>query len=842
MSDDKKGEAKMRKTFILGLFIFLTIGMGVYAGGQPEVPSIPPVTSGTQYLSPNGDEVKDKAAIDFSVTVYVKSKEGYVPKYGLEIKDTQGNILKQVVEQEDRDVGWLRSLFMGYKKFELERSITWDGKNTDGDVVEDGSYSLSLWVEGPDGKRQEQGLDDFVVDTTPPKAVIVEPDSLIFSPNGDGRKDTITISHTKATTEDEWVGEIKNSKGGVVKTSTWKNDTPGEVVWNGTDDSGKAVPAGEFSYELSAEDRAGNKAEDIVLEGIELDRTETPIEVVIDPEYFSPNGDGRQDDSVAYLDQAVQEGMVEWSWTVVNARGEKVNTEQGKGQVPSEILLGGLDDKGRPLPEGVYQFSYSVQYRNGNRPSVSEKFEIDVTPPTIDVIVDAPIFSPDGDDQRDDTSIKFKSNEIVTWEGSIVDLEGNDVLATSSERTTSLIVWDGTDEADKIVDDGEYLLLASFTDRAGNTTDIVPKTVKVDTASVEVKIAAGLKGFSPNNDGRNDQLPLRIESNQYSDVQRWTVSITAQEDEVRRVFSGEGELPKELNWEGNLGQQEDLDTRAAPEGRYIAEIDVEYKKGKSAEARTGSFILDVTPPRVGVKVAQDPFARTNGSIEGDVYITVDVEEETEVADWSMDIVDKKGDVIRTYTGDGDPSGDITWNAGSPEDKAKLDTEMFTLNLKVTDESGNVRDYTQQVPLDVFLVKREGKLYIAVPNIIFGAYQHTLDSRGPEMEERNSKSIERVRSIYQRYPSNDLLLEGHALNIYRGRNAEKEAAEEEILVPLTRRRANTVKDALVERGMEAEKIEIEYFGGRLPIVSVHDEEVRWKNRRVEFIMKRNSPEN
>ena len=827
----------MKKISLIGLILFVYIGFGVYAGGQPEVPSIPPVTSGTQYLSPNGDEVKDQATIDFTVTVYVKSKEGYVPEYGLEIKDAQGNILKQIVEKEDRDIGWLRSLFTGYKKFELERSVTWDGKNAEGEVVEDGTYSLSLWVAGPDGKRQTQQLDNFVVDTQPPKAVIVEPESLIFSPNGDGHKDTITISHTKATSEVEWTGEIKNSEGEVVKTFTWENSTPGDVVWDGTGDDGNALPEGTYSYVLSSEDRAGNESGDIILEGIELDRTDTPIEVVIEPEYFSPNGDGAQDEAVAYLDQAVKEEILGWSWTVVNERGEAVNQGQGEGEVPPEIVLEGLDDEGQPLPEGTYRFSYSVTYRNGNRPVATEEFELDVTPPQINVSVNNPVFSPDGDGRKDTTSIQFKSNETVTWEGSIVDPDGREILATSSERTTSLIVWDGTEESGEAVEEGRYLLLASFTDRAGNTTDIVPKTVKVDNEPVNVRIAAGQKGFSPNNDGRNDRMPLQIEASQYEEVQRWTVAITAQGKDVRRVFSGEGELPKELSWDGNLSQQEDLDTRSAPEGRYSAEIDVEYMKGKSAQSTTDSFVLDVTPPRVGVKVAQDPFARTNGSIEGEVYITVNVEEETEVTDWSMDIVDKNGDVIRTYNGDGDPSGNITWNAGAPEDKAKLDTEMFTLNLKVSDQGGNVREYTQQVPLDVFLVKRNGKLHIAVPNIIFGAYQHALDSRSEEMYQRNLESIERVLNIYNRYPANDLLLEGHALNIYRGVDAEKEAEEEEILVPLTRRRANTVRDALVEGGMDSEKIEIEYFGGRLPIVSVHDLDVRWKNRRVEFIMKK-----
>ena len=827
----------MRKTLFIGLVLFISLGIGLYAGGQPEVPSIPPVTSGTQYLSPNGDEVKDQATIEFTATVYVKSKDGYVPEYGLEITDNQGNILKQIVEKEERDVGWLRSLFMGYKKFELERSVTWDGKNADGDVVNDGVYSLSLWVAGPDGKRQEQQLDDFVVDTKPPEAIIVEPETMIFSPNGDGYNDTITISHTKASSEVEWTGEIRNSEGEVVRTYTWQDSTPGEAVWDGTDDEGRVLPGGEYDYVLSAEDRAGNESEEITLEGITLDRTETPIEVVIEPAFFSPDGDGVQDVAIAYLDQAVKEGIEGWSWSVVNARGEIVNSGEEEGEAPPEIVLEGLGDEGEPLQEGEYKFSYTVRYRKGNRPSAEETFGIDITPPKVDVTIENRIFSPDGDGKKDTASAKFTSNEKVTWQGELVDLEGNEIFSTNSERTTSLVVWDGSTAEGDMADQGEYLLLATFTDRAGNSTDIVPKTVKIDTEPVDVRIAAGIKGFSPNNDGTKDVLPLEIESNQYSDVQRWTVEIKAEQEDVRRVFSGEGDLPKELSWDGNLARQSDIQSGTAPEGRYTAEINVEYLKGKSAEGTTDMFILDVTPPRVGVKVGQDPFARTNGSIEGDVYITVDVEEENEIIDWAMDIVDKNGDIIRTYTGDGDPSGDITWNAGSQEDKAKLDTEVFTLQLQVSDEGGNVREYSQDVPLDVFLVKRDGKLYIAVPNIIFGAYQHALDSRSPEMEKRNINSIERVLNIYRRYPNNGLLLEGHALNIYRGVDPQKEAEEEEVLVPLTRRRANTVQDALIERGMDSEKIEIEFFGGRLPIVSVHDKEVRWKNRRVEFIMKK-----
>ena len=39
----------------------------------------------------------------------------------------------------------------------------------------------------------------------------------------------------------------------------------------------------------------------------------------------------------------------------------------------------------------------------------------------------------------------------------------------------------------------------------------------------------------------------------------------------------------------------------------------------------------------------------------------------------------------------------------------------------------------------------------------------------------------------------------------------------------------------EFAFDPDRIEKSWYGGAFPIVDVHDTEVRWKNRRVEFIM-------
>ena len=126
--------------------------------------------------------------------------------------------------------------------------------------------------------------------------------------------------------------------------------------------------------------------------------------------------------------------------------------------------------------------------------------------------------------------------------------------------------------------------------------------------------------------------------------------------------------------------------------------------------------------------------------------------------------------------------------------------------------------------------------MTVPNIIFGAYQFELDSYGEEQYQKNLESIDRVIDIYKRYPTYNLVLEGHALNIYDPQTQAAENLEEEkILEPLTVNRAGEVQDALIERGFDFEKVIVHTFGGKNPIFSISDENENWKNRRVEFVM-------
>ena len=56
-----------------------------------------------------------------------------------------------------------------------------------------------------------------------------------------------------------------------------------------------------------------------------------------------------------------------------------------------------------------------------------------------------------------------------------------------------------------------------------------------------------------------------------------------------------------------------------------------------------------------------------------------------------------------------------------------------------------------------------------------------------------------------------------------------------LTPLSLKRAEFVKQNLVEKGVSASRLDTEGKGGTEPVVDFRDKDNNWKNRRVEFIL-------
>jgi hypothetical protein len=101
----------------------------------------------------------------------------------------------------------------------------------------------------------------LLVDTRPPDLVSLTPGSganIWFSPNGDGVRDTVSLS---ATNEDigTLIAHVVDAGGAVMKTWTLPNGSVAEAItWNGRTSTGAIAPDGVYTIKVAPRDRAGN--------------------------------------------------------------------------------------------------------------------------------------------------------------------------------------------------------------------------------------------------------------------------------------------------------------------------------------------------------------------------------------------------------------------------------------------------------------------------------------------------------------------------------------------------------------------------------------------------------
>ena len=721
----------MRKFWLPVLMALLALG--AFARGQKDAPVILE-SDGPQYVSPNHDGIKDTAVLGFTVKIKLRSLAGYIPKYGIQVIDKDGNVVNEIEGKEQRDISGIEAIGRDYEFFEMRREIMWDLRGTDGELVPDGEYVVRVWVEDANRNRSELDIEKFIVDTVAPTVELAfkdGADSLWFSPKGQRKTAEILVNGAE---EALWVLQIVDEEDEPVVTKRLSDSALKEFIWDGCDDNGNFVADGNYAFKVMGEDYAGNKSEPALLAGIRVDNRPTAVTASAEFDGFSPNGDGKRDTLDVKLDYKLSTDFVSWSWRIEKTENpESTDAETAAGEGPQPTMKSG-----------------DVVEMDEEPAAGSEESAADNN--SDETAVDAPVAVSGGAEAEPLTDIE-EAEEAV-----------EEPTAAESEEIVAL----------------------------------EEETAEEASVAVEEEAIAGTE----------------------------TEAVSVEE------FNAPADpevLPSVITLNGK-----DENGNVLEDGWYRFVFSIEYKNGNKEEAFL-PFLIDTVAPTVELKSVANPFVKVEpNSAKGEYFITLDAKDEGTLEGWDMEILDDKDSVLKMFAGEGDPSRLITWN-GEVAD-VNEETGVYYIDFTVIDKGGNETIIRRPVVLDILLIERDGKYYLMVPNIIFGAYQFELDSYGEEQYQKNLESIDRVIDIYKRYPTYNLVLEGHALNIYDPQTQAAENLEEEkILEPLTVNRAGEVQDALIERGFDFEKVIVHTFGGKNPIFSISDENENWKNRRVEFVM-------
>ncbi|MBN1524514.1 MAG: OmpA family protein [Spirochaetales bacterium] len=344
-----------------------------------------------------------------------------------------------------------------------------------------------------------------------------------------------------------------------------------------------------------------------------------------------------------------------------------------------------------------------------------------------------------------------------------------------------------------------------------------------------IQIRPGFESFSPNKDGIKDVMPLFPFVGGPFD--RFEIRIKNAENKTFETIRGGNVIAKEYTWDGLSDSN-----KTADDGAYTAELVIIAGSDEKTVSST-PFIVDTTPPAVSVTISNRVFSPDKDGKADTSTISLASKNNEKIFDWKLTIIDPVGNVFLEHIGIPGKDTSFTWNGYSSAGELVQSSQQYTVKTEVQDKAGNKTTISDVIDTDILVQKFGNRFKVIIPSIVFEGYSDDFTVGKPEQVRKNREVLDRLSELFANYPGYSLIVEGYAVNVYTDSAARIKKENEEVLLPLSQKRAESIRTALIERGFIADNIIAVGKGNANPVVPYTDSENQWKNRRVEFILEK-----
>jgi len=219
---------------------------------------------------------------------------------------------------------------------------------------------------------------------------------------------------------------------------------------------------------------------------------------------------------------------------------------------------------------------------------------------------------------------------------------------------------------------------------------------------------------------------------------------------------------------------------------------------------------------------------------------------TDIKNWTLEITDPKGNVLRSYTGKGVPPRQIAWDGKDSNGNVVTGGIFANYNLRTVDVRGQqvvagdpifkvAQVSAREVPL-IASASVQPRVFVA-PNLPESVQPLGMSGvvKVPSLsfEDKSSKVsngylsyLDQVARLIRKYPNCRVYIEGHAYDEGSGKSA----------LFISQNRADAVLRYLVEKGkVSPDNLYSRGHGDSTPLDNSDTEEARAKNRRVDIVI-------
>ena len=495
LSDDATFSASLDYSFAYDKKSKLVHYVGLVAeyGRVDSDPPLIKVRPDQKYISPNYDGIQDYVAFD--IDVRDKSR---IKSWSLKIVSPDGDVIR-LFSPDERSAArsysfgdFVKKVFSRKTSFDVPESIVWDSADSKGEIVKDGKY-MYIFTASDERGNEDNKTGAVIVDNTPPE-IDLAADDLLFSPNGDGNKDTLIIKQKIVSEpDDKWEAVFINPEGKPVKKYVWDGGSvPQLLEWDGKDDNGSELPEGLYRYSITGSDLSGNRASAETGE-ITLTRQYQIADIRLEKAYISYK---KNPEVRFYPSVSDQTGFMSYKISILNSSKKPVYETGGEGSLPKVVSWNGFASDGSELKDGLYYVRLQTVFNSGNTPdSFDRRLVIDSAPPRVKINHEPKLFSPDGDGENDILTIRpSAADEFGIQEWAIEIRTASGILFkkfAGAGSPPAEIKWDGIGDNKDIVESAvDYEMTLYAVDMAGNSA----KT-DVDLISVDILVIVTERGL-----------------------------------------------------------------------------------------------------------------------------------------------------------------------------------------------------------------------------------------------------------------------------------------------------------------------------------------------------------
>jgi subtilase family serine protease/Tol biopolymer transport system component/flagellar hook assembly protein FlgD/fibronectin type 3 domain-containing protein len=374
--------------------------------------------------------------------------------------------------------------------------------------------------------------------------------------------------------------------------------------------SASAFPADNYKSETTFCDQSGNATR--VPRSFSLVRQPRPWIVSVSRRLFSPNGDGRADQTLITV-RLAQAGVLTTRVHAGTQEGAVVRTLGDQFQTASDVAIAwdGRGDGAQTVPDGPYVVVFTVTDPCGGTGEVATSVEVDTVPP--EVAITDPVAG-----QRVSASVDVTGQatdaHFGTWQlDAACGAEPWSMLESHAFPVPAggfIARWDVSRAPP-----GECRLRLAAEDAAGNRSREAEVAVQVERGDLILRLAASPDIFSPNGDGRRETATLDYELQRSARVR---LQVRDQAGRPLRTFE-DAVVRAAGAWSFTWDGRNDASQPAA-EGDHVVWIRAEDPQAPSVyEEKTTRLVLDRTPPNTVIsRPTADSFLSVRTNVRGSI--------------------------------------------------------------------------------------------------------------------------------------------------------------------------------------------------------------------------------